>query len=228
MWTVKSGKFWKEEKQAVLLEKREWSAWTCLSWKKKSQKKPQHSFMKHFFSKVFALEHFFLLTHAYLSKQTFIPFYYGVWGSSFEVMPYRRIQAVTVTSFLWHNKWLTQPQGAEHRAVTAWWGPFTCYLWDSFSRGKNTELYFRVQIKFWVLDPVENVCLLVAAELEYDDLHLETFVSFIIWCYWPTTWLHNNHIKKLIFSSSSDCMSFWSPNFSLSFLPIFSCSHPLH
>lgn len=100
---------------------------------------------------------------------------------------------------------------AEHRAVTAWWGLFTCYLWDSFLRGKNTELYFRVQIKFWVLDPVENVCLLVAAELEYDDLHLETFVSFIIWCYWPTAWLHNNHIKKLIFSSSSDCMSFWTP-----------------
>lgn len=27
-------------------------------------------------------------------------------------MPYKRIQAVTVTSFLWHNKWLSQPQAA--------------------------------------------------------------------------------------------------------------------
>ena len=74
---VKPGKFGEEEKQAVLLKKKKKKKKVCLNLpflKKTKQNKTQHSFMKHFFSKVFALEHFFLLTHAYLSKQTFIPF----------------------------------------------------------------------------------------------------------------------------------------------------------
>lgn len=48
-----------------------------LAFLEKKKNKTQHSFIKHFFfAKVFALEHFFVLTRAYLSKQTFIPFYY--------------------------------------------------------------------------------------------------------------------------------------------------------
>lgn len=101
--------------------------------------KTQHSFIKHFFSKVFALEHFFLLTHAYLSKQTFIPFYYRVWGSSFEVMPYKHIQAVTVTSFLWHNTWLTQPQAALSRGRWFHDGGCSYVTYGTVSQGEKTQ-----------------------------------------------------------------------------------------
>ena len=171
------------------MKKRKWSAWTCLSWKKQN---PAFFHKAFFFSKVFALEHFFLLTHAYLSKQTFIPFYYRVWGSSSEVMPYKHILAVTVTSFLWHNKWLTQPQAALN---IGWWfhdGALQMLPMGPFLKGKKHRTVFLCANKnLGPFDPMENVCLLVAAKLESDDLHSETFVSFIIWCSWPTAWLHN-------------------------------------
>lgn len=59
-------------------------------------------------------------------------------------------------------------------------GPFTCYLWDSFSRGKTRSCILSANKNLGPFDPMENVCLPVAAWLEYDDLRLETFVSFII------------------------------------------------
>ena len=189
-------------KAASTLEKKKRSAWTCLSWKKQN---PTFFHKAFFFSKVFALEHFFLLTHAYLSKQTFIPFYYRVWGSSFEVMPYKHIQAVTVTSFLWHNSWLTQPQAALSRGrwfhdgggdFTA--GPFVCYLWDHFSRGKNTELYFCVQIKFWVLLTQWKMC--VCWWLPSWNMMIYTWKHLCHLSYDVTGLQHdsitNNHIKN--------------------------------
>lgn len=47
-------------------------------------------------------------------------------------------------------------------------------------RKKHTTIFLCANKILGPFDPMENVCLLVAAYLEYDDLHLETFVSFII------------------------------------------------
>lgn len=50
-----------------------------------------------------------------------------------------------------------------------------------FLKGKKHRTVFLCSNKILgPFDPMENVCLLVTAKLEYDDLHLETFVSFII------------------------------------------------
>lgn len=50
-----------------------------------------------------------------------------------------------------------------------------------FLKGKKHRTVFLCSNKILgPFDPMENVSLLVTAKLEYDDLHLETFVSFII------------------------------------------------
>lgn len=73
VWIVNEGKFWKEEKLAGLLKKTSLFQLACLE-KRKPNIPLRSSFF--FFFKVFALEPSFLLNQAYLSKQTFTPFYY--------------------------------------------------------------------------------------------------------------------------------------------------------
>lgn len=71
VWIVKEGKFWKEEKLAGLKKKKKsLFQLACLE-----KRKPNIPLRSSFF-KVFALEPSFLLNQAYLSKQTFTPFYY--------------------------------------------------------------------------------------------------------------------------------------------------------
>lgn len=65
----------------------------------------------------------------------------------------------------------------EQRGGDCMTGTFVCYLWDPVSQEK-TQNCGCVQIKFWSFWPNGKMCLLVTAKLEYDDLHLETFVSF--------------------------------------------------
>lgn len=160
--------------------------------------KTQHSFIKHFFQKYLPLSIFsYLPMLIFQNKHLFLS---TIWC---EEVPLR-LCPTNYPSSNCHllpmaQKMTSSTTGrAEHSAVISRRGPFTCYLWDRSSRGKNTELYFCVQIKFGVLLTQWKMC--VCWWLPSWNMMIYTWKHLCHLSYDVTGLQHgcitNNHIKN--------------------------------